>query len=345
MKQNPGPRPSRRSVSAKHVAEAAGVSRTAVSRTFTPGASVSPATRAKVLAAAESLGYHVNHLARGLTRSESGIVALIVAELDTPFRARLLAALTDRLQAAGKVAMLINTDRSDESVEGALRQAMSYRTDAAIVLSGRPDASLGTLCARNGLRLILINRDEEFPHALHVRLDDVACGQRAFRILRESGCVKSALATSLSATTSLRLRAKGFVDAARAASVPVVEQAIGETSYATGRELGIALFSAEHPPDGVFCTTDLMACGLVDVARGQFGLRIPEDLSVIGFDDIQQASWENYRLTTFSQPIDRMCEACVSWLDETAVGGDAISLEASLVLRDTVGLHPANEVT
>lgn len=139
-------------VSARDVAEAAGVSRTAVSRTFTPGASVSPTTRAKVMAAAEALGYQVNNLARGLTRAESGLVALIVAELETPYRSLLVSALTNRLQSAGKVAMIINTDRSDASVEAALRQAIGYRTDAAIVLSGMPDRALADLCQRNGLR-------------------------------------------------------------------------------------------------------------------------------------------------------------------------------------------------
>ncbi|WOI57798.1 LacI family DNA-binding transcriptional regulator [Palleronia sp. LCG004] len=327
-------KPPRGSVSAKHVAELAGVSRTAVSRTFTPGASVAPATRAKVLAAADALGYHVNHLARGLNRSESGIVALIVAELDTPFRSRFVASLTNRLQAAGKVAMLINTDRSDESVEGALRQAMSYRTDAAIVLSGRPDAELGRLCERNGMRLVLINRDEDFPEALHVRLDDVRCGEDAFEHLRKRGCSRPALATSLHATTSLRLRAKGFEAAARRAGVPITVRSIGPTAYATGRDLGRALLSSDDRPDGVFCTTDLLACGFMDAARQEFGLRIPEDLSVIGFDDIHQASWDSYRLTTFSQPIAEMCEACVLWLGE-ASGGRSVSLKAELIPRET----------
>lgn len=92
-------------VSAQEVAERAGVSRSAVSRTFTPGASVSPETRRRVVEAAEALGYHVNHLARGLMRNESGIVCLIVSEMSTPYRANLIRAMTQQLQNAGKVAM------------------------------------------------------------------------------------------------------------------------------------------------------------------------------------------------------------------------------------------------
>lgn len=92
-------------VSAQEVAERAGVSRSAVSRTFTPGASVSPETRRRVVEAAEALGYHVNHLARGLMRNESGIVCLIVSEMSTPYRANLIRAMTQQLQNAGKIAM------------------------------------------------------------------------------------------------------------------------------------------------------------------------------------------------------------------------------------------------
>ena len=98
-------------VSAEDVARRAGVSRSAVSRTFTPGASVSEAMRARVMKAAEELGYHVNHLARSLVRNRSGIVCLIVSEVATPYRASLVSWMTQCLQAAGKVALIINTDQ------------------------------------------------------------------------------------------------------------------------------------------------------------------------------------------------------------------------------------------
>ncbi|WP_333603058.1 LacI family DNA-binding transcriptional regulator, partial [Pantoea eucrina] len=129
-------------VSAQDVAARAGVSRSAVSRAFTPGASVSAATRARVMKAAEELGYHVNHLARGLVRNRSGIVCLIVSEIATPYRATLVRWLTQFLQEAGKVAMVINTDRSDSSVSAALLQAINFRADASIILSGMPDRAI-----------------------------------------------------------------------------------------------------------------------------------------------------------------------------------------------------------
>lgn len=324
---------------ARDVAEAAGVSRAAVSRTFTPGASVAPETRAKVLAAAERLGYHVNYLARGLTRAETGIVALIVAELATPFRAQLVSALTARLQGAGKVAMIINTDRSDDSVEGALRQAIAYRTDAAIVLSGMPDPALADLCHRNGLRLVLINRDEERPASARIRLADAEAGRQAFEILRQAGCSRPALATSRTGTASLKARELGFLAAAQEEGLSVIHEALGTTSYETGLGLGTALLARRDRPDGVFCTTDLMACGVMDAARHRFRLRVPDDLSVIGFDDIAQAGWEAYRLTTFAQPVDAIAGACVDWLNHSLSHDRSsvlVQLSARLTWRSSV---------
>ncbi len=328
----------RSAVSARDVAEAAGVSRTAVSRTFTPGASVSPSTRAKVIAAAEALGYQVNNLARGLMRAESGLVALIVAELDTPYRARLVSALTDRLQSAGKIALMINTDRSDASVEGALRQAIGYRTDAAIVLSGMPDRALTDLCLRNGLRLVLINRDEERPGSIRIRLDDEKAGAVAARTLLRAGCTRPALATSGAATASLAARARGYLAALAAEGVAPIEAAHGPTGYETGLALGTDLLTRAERPDGIFCVTDLIAFGVIDAARHRFGLGVPEDLSVIGFDDVPQAGWEAYGLTTFAQPVSAIAEACVAWLSrpDSDDSLDMVCLSAKMVWRHTV---------
>ncbi|NHF73469.1 LacI family DNA-binding transcriptional regulator [Paracoccus xiamenensis] len=324
--------------SAKDVAELAGVSRAAVSRCFTPGASISPETRARILKAAETLGYQVNRLASGLIRNESGIVALISAEIATPYRAQLLAALTAALQRAGKVALVINTDRSDESVEQALRQAISYRTDAAIFLSGMPARSLAETCQRNGMRLVLINRDGNHPGSLLVRLPDEDAGARAVAILLAAGCKRLALASSRTGTPSLVGRERGFRDAARSAGVEWIEERLGATSYETGLELGMALLTRKDRPDAIFCTTDLMACGVMDAARWRLGISIPDQLSVIGFDDIPQAGWEGYDLTTFRQPVDDIAAQSVDWLlsEKTADTAAVLTLEPRLKLRGSV---------
>ena len=324
-------------VSAREVAERAGVSRSAVSRTFTPGASVAPETRRRVLEAAEALGYHVNQLARGLMRNESGLVCLIATDLDTPYRAALVKVLTERLQAAGKVAMLINTDRVDGSADQALRMASRYRADASIVLSGTPDRSLADLCLKSGQRLVLINRDEDDPGPLLITLDDAAAARQIATLFVRAGCRRLAFAASLARTPSLMAREAGFCQAAADFGLPVQVEHIGRTSYATGRLLAEALLARPDRPDAVFCATDLIACGFLDAARHGFGLRIPEDLSVAGFDNIEQAGWSSYDLTTFAQPIERMADAAVDWLtDETPQAGGPVRLTCDIVWRRSV---------
>ena len=312
---------SRNAVSAKDVAELAGVSRAAVSRCFTPGASVSAETRARIIKAADQLGYQVNRLASGLIRNETGLVALIASDMATPYRSELLAALTEAVQQAGKVALLIKTDRSDGSAEQALRQAISYRTDAAIFLSGMPARSLAETCVRNGMRLVLINRDEGRPGALQVRLHDAEAGRRAVAVLLAAGCRRLGLASSGVGTASISERERGFREAATAAGIDWAEERFGSTGYRTGCDLGMALLSRSDRPDGIFCTTDLLACGVMDTARWRLGIRVPDQLSLIGFDDIAQADWDSYGLTTFSQPVDEMAAKSVAWLSAIADGG------------------------
>lgn len=327
-------------VSAREVAKKAGVSRSAVSRAFTDGASVSPATRLRVMEAAELLGYHVNHLARGLMRDESGIVCLIVSDLSTPYRSSLVRALTQQLQDAGKVSMLINTDRSDKSVELALRQAIRYRADASIILSGMPDKSITDLCLKNGQRLVLINRDDEQEGPLRINLDDAEAARRIVTAFIRAGCRRLAFANSEAGTPSLMQREHGFVSAASAHGLTVVVERFGPTNYASGTVLAQRLLTRSERPDAVFCATDLLACGLMDTARHQFSMSIPDDLCVAGFDNIEQASWSSYALTTFAQPIERIAREAVSWLAgadiELEPDQSLCRLPADLVWRQSI---------
>ena len=323
-------------VSAQEVAERAGVSRSAVSRTFTPGASVSSETRRKVLEAAEALGYHVNHLARGLMRNESGIVCLIVSEIGTPYRSALIRAITQQLQLAGKIAMLINTDRSDGSVDLALRQAIRYRADASIILSGLPDKRIAQLCLNSGQRLVLINRDDDQAGPLRINLDDAEASRRVVTAFVRAGCKRLGFANSEAGTPSLMARETGFVAAARDMGLDVVVARYGQTGYEAGRVLAQRLLTLPERPDAVFCATDLIACGFMDAARRQFSISIPEQLCVAGFDDIEQASWASYDLTTFAQPVDQIAQAAVAWLSQEEGRDERVRMHAELVWRSSI---------
>lgn len=310
-------------VSAQQVAELAGVSRSAVSRTFTDGASVSEATRRKVLKAADMLGYHVNHLARSLINAESGIVCIVGADIGTPHQARVLEALTRRLHAIDRVGMIINTSGDSASVELALRQTLNYRASATIVLSGTPPASLIRTCVNSGQRVILINRDDHLDGPTNITLDNAAAAREAFFMLRRAGCERLAVVSSAAGTPSLVARAQGFQAAAAEAGLKVAVTAAGPTSYATGFEAGRLLLSGSERPHAAFCVTDLLACGFLDAARFEFGLSVPQEICVIGFDDIEQAGWASYKLTTFRQPVEQIADHIMRLLDEPRESDEA----------------------
>jgi DNA-binding LacI/PurR family transcriptional regulator len=328
---------SRSFVSAQQVADHAGVSRSAVSRTFTTGASVSEATRRKVLRAADELGYHVNHLARSLIQEQSGIVCLIVADVATPYQSRMLDALSRRLQGFDRVAMVINTSGESGSVEAALRQTLNYRAAATVVLSGAPPAALITTCLNSGQRMVLINRDDHLAGPVNVSVDNAEAAREALHMLHRCGCRRVAVVSSTAGTPSLVARERAFAAAAAERGIEPAVVRAGPTSYSAGFDAGRLLLSGSAPPDAAFCVTDLLACGFMDAARREFGLRIPDDLCVIGFDDIEQAGWASFDLTTFRQPVDAMADHIMRLVtDPDAAGAGDRRFHAAPVWRRSV---------
>ena len=326
-------------VSARQVADLAGVSRSAVSRAFTAGASVSEETRRKVMKAAESLGYHVNHLARSLIHESSGIVCIVGAALHTPHQGRFLDAVTRRLQSIDRVAMVINTSGDSASVEAALRQTLNYRADATVVLSGAPPASLVDTCLRSGQHVIVINRDDQFAGAQEISVDNDGAAREAFHILFRAGCRNMAVVTSNAGTPSLVERERTFRRTAVEAGLEVSVTRAGPTSYDSGYAAAKELLSGSRRPDAAFCVTDLLACGFLDCARAEFGMKVPDELCVVGFDDIEQAGWASYGLTTFGQPADAIADSIGALLQaggQGVPGKPRISFPASLVWRRTV---------
>lgn len=326
-------------VSADDVARRAGVSRSAVSRTFTPGASVSAETRRRVISAAEALGYHVNHLARGLIRQRSGIVCLIASDVDAPQIARLVRTLTQRLQDHGRVAVLLSLQGA-EMTDAVLQQALNYRAEATVVLSGTPAESIVRSALASGQRLVLINRSDTIPGPDHVRVQNGEAARVAVRTFVRAGCRNLAFVGSARRTPSLASREEGFLDSARELGLePQVMLAGSSATYENGRAAARALFTGPVRPDGIFCFNDLMALGVLDSVRHDFGLSVPDAVSVIGFDNIPQADWLSHRLTTFDQPFEAMADAAVSLIarpDGDQAEPTALSFAPSLVWRDTV---------
>jgi len=288
-----------RFVSAEQVAQLAGVSRSAVSRTFTPGASVAPATREKVLRAAQELGYHVNDLARGVLANQSRLVGIVATKPEIGFRAHLAAALAKFLIQRGSIPILINTGQTEDELLAAQKMLIGHRAEAIIILSGSPPASFFDLAQRNGQPLVVIGRSE--PDADHVRAGNSEASRKAATVFFEAGRRRLAVAGSNTGTPSIIERESAFLSTAEGLGAEVFIGRGADSDYGSGIAAGRALFSNSVRPDAVYCANDQIAFGLMDYVRQEVKLRIPEDVAIIGFDDVPDASWLSYQLTTFRQ--------------------------------------------
>lgn len=322
-------------VTAAEVARLAGVSRSAVSRTFTPGASVSRDVRTRVIAAAEQIGYRVNRLAQSLIREESQLVGVVAAGLDTPFNAALLAYLSQALADAGLQCLLLNAANAKAGIAPLIGQVLEFRARAVVILSGAPPNAIVEECLRNGLRVILVNKPMTGVAADTILSDDLAGARLAADRLLRAGARRLAVVGSGSFTPGQVRRARAFRTYAagrgRAASVWTE----GPTSYETGQRAARELL-ARARPDGVLCVTDLLAMGFMDAARHELNLRIPEDLGVIGFDDVAPASWLAYRLTTIRQSVAGLAGAVLAAIARDGHAPQRTIVPVELIERGSV---------
>ncbi len=330
-------------VSALQVAKLAGVSRSAVSRAFTPGASVSAKKRTKILEAAEALGYQVNDLARGLLARKSRLVGLVVTNPELGYRSHLVAALTKALIQRGSVPIVINTGRTEEELTAAQKTLFGYRAEATIILSGSPPSSFVELASRNGQPLIVLGRSE--TGADDVNIDNEGAGRTAARFFLDNGMKNLAFAATLVRTPTTIEREFGFRDEAEKHGATVMAGNGSNSDYQGGQDAARQLFGGAVRPEAVFCVNDLVAFGLIDYVRRNTTLSIPDDLSVIGFDDIPEAAWDAYNLTTFRQDAAIMAQHAVSLLEkrEADPGRPPAHerLATSLILRTSARL-PTN---
>ena len=330
---------------AADVAAHAGVSRSAVSRAFTPGASVSREVRARILDAAGRLGYRVNRLAQSLTNARSNIVGLVGADLQQPFHAECLATLSAALLADGFQCMLLNAANAERDMGALIERVLEYRVGAIVVMNGTPPSRIVRECLRNGVPVVSVNKPMPGFAVDTVITDHAAGGRAAAEHLLAAGCRHLAVVSSAARTASLVGRLDAFCDCAKEAGVAVrVWQEGPATDYSTGRAAALAVLAGGNI-DGAFCVTDLLALGFLDAARLDCGRRVPDDLSVIGFDDIPQAAWSAYQLTTFRQPVPQLCDAVMQVIRQRAEHPETphamVTLAASPVVRMTVRARAA----
>ncbi len=304
-------------VTLKDVARRAGVSPSAVSRTFTPGASVSEKTRKKVEGAARDLGYSPSFIARSLTTKRTKLIGLVANNFQNPVFLEVFDLYTRALQQRELRPLLVNlTNETDP--EQSLRMLRQYGVDAVIVATSTlpPNFSRAFRAARVPV-VHAFGRFDPVANVHVVGIDNNLCGRMAAETLTSRGYRNIAIIGGPEYATSTQDRIAGFCQRMRELKLPVEDISYAANyTYAAGRSAMIELMRRTSV-EAVFCGDDLICMGAMDAARSR-GKSIPRDIGFLGFNDMDISSWDAYQLTTIRQPIRDIILSSVELVVELA---------------------------
>jgi LacI family transcriptional regulator, galactose operon repressor len=331
-------RPGRRLPTSHDVALEAGVSQPTVSRALRGDPRVTEATRRRVLAAAERLGYVTSDRGRSLATRRTSRIGVVVEDLDNPFYLELLDVLHERLERADVRMIVLTPQRNDpERVE----RLVDGSIDGAILTTTHLDSPLPAQLRARRFPFVLLNRTVDDPAVTSCSVDNrrgaIALAEETLR----AGHRDVAAIFGPETTSTGRDREDGIRRVLADAGVPLPEARVrrGRFTFRSGHEGCAALLGAGDRPTVVLCANDVVAFGAINAARG-LGLSVPGDVSITGFDDIAMASWEVFRLTTVSQDLRRMAETAVdlvlALVDAPHGAAERIVLPAEIVHRDTL---------
>ena len=319
----------------------AGVSQSAVSRFFTPGSSVSTKTAEKVRAAADKLGYRPNVLARSLKSGRSRIIGLLVAYLENYFYPEVVEKLSRELQKEGYHVLVFLAPVTTVNVDQVVHEIMDYQVDGIVLASVSMSSDLAERCLATGIPVVLFNRGQDDPRLSSVTTNNRLGGFALADFLVSLGHNRIAYIAGFEGASTQRDREIGFREGLAAAGQTLFTRAEGNFVYGDAQIAARNLFATSRRPDAVFVSNDHMAFAVIDVLRFELGLRVPEDVSVVGFDDVPPASWPAYNLTTYRQPVDQMVAETVAMLI-AKIGAERaeprqIVLEGGLIIRGSAG--------
>lgn len=334
-------------VTLRDVAARAGVSSRTVSNVVNGYAAVSEATRAKVQRAVDELGYRPNVLARNLATGRSGQIAVVVPYLDTPYFAELLQGIIRAARVQGYNVLIDQTDGDAEHEKLFLSRGSQRLLFDGVIFSplGLEQADLSVRDA--GLPLVVLGERVSDGSFDHVGIDDVTASREATEHLIGLGRRRVAAIGDqpYPRGETAQLRTRGFRLAHERAGRPVDEELVVPTprfNRSDGAWAMARLLELENPPDAVFCYSDLVALGAMHTLAAR-GLRVPENVAVVGYDDIEDGAYANPPVTTVSPDKTMIAETAVERLlkritSPVPVPGLEIRAPHRLVVRaSTVG--------
>ncbi len=299
-------------ITLKDVAERAGVSRSAVSRTFTQGASVSEKTRKRVLKAADELGYSPNALASSLTTGRTKMIGLVSNNFHNPIFLTVFDKFTRGLQEKDLRPLLVNLT-SETDPEASVQKLRQYSVDGVIVASSTLPPSFARAFRDAGMPVVhTFGRHSSAPGVHVVGIDNVECGAMAADALIARGHKRVAFLGGPELATSTQDRISGFLRRLEEHPEIDVSYSFADAySFDAGRaEMSRLIASGEPLAEAYFCGDDVLSIGVLSAIQSA-GLRVPDDIGLIGLNDMEMAGWANINLTTIRQPIQQIITASI----------------------------------
>ncbi|HTI02337.1 MAG TPA: LacI family DNA-binding transcriptional regulator [Acidisoma sp.] len=334
----------KRYASSVDVAKLAGVSQSAVSRTYKEGGSVSSETRNRVLAAAAELDYRPSVIPRIMLTHRSNFIALVVGGLYNPFYGQVLEKLTTGLELMGHQALLVHAD-SGHMLDSAIPRLASYRVDAIVsplaILSPEADKELSRL----KIPIVSFNTPAHGDWVSSVCCDNTEAAAAIADLLVRQGGRRFGFVRGPAGSPAAEDRLNGFRQRLHSLGFPRPRVVSGDFTYEGGVRAANKLLGLADRPDAIFCANDLLALGLIDCARRDFGLRVPEDLLVAGFDDIPVSSWPSHSLTTVVQDATAMTQAALDILRRALADSrhrsESVVISGRIIERGSTRRYPA----
>lgn len=300
-------------VTALHIGDRLGVSRSTVSRAFDPMSRISPDVRRRVLKLAHELGYRPTTAARLMMREYPHVIAVIVRDVTNPMRAGIMSRLIRELEREGNLPLVFQVPNA-RSASGRIEAILSNLPSAVVMTGFMPASSVLTLCSQRGTPTLILNRGEIKGLAANfVTSDHYNGGRVAAEQLVSLGCRKIAFVSGQGGNDpdASEERLRGFLAGLERAGAVAIAAYDGDHSYEAGRRAAREFFASLSRPDGIFCGNDLMAMGFKDTAEEEFNFTAPRDYQLIGYDNVETASYRPYRLSTVAQDMGAVIAAAV----------------------------------
>jgi LacI family transcriptional regulator len=326
-------------VTIKDIAKATGVSYATVSRALNGRSGVKEDTRKLILEEAKKMGYQPNAIARGLVLKYTHTLALVIPDITNPFFPEIARGVEDAASLLGYSIFLCNTNWDVEKEKQYLKMLQEKRVDGVIL---HPAFGVEEEYYNDfNIPIVLLNRIPSMGNYSSIEVDNVRGGFLAAKHLIEAGYKKLAFIGGSESSFSNSERQVGFKLALNKYKLKVDESLMlsGSFKSKSGYDNLLKLIKSDNIPDAVFAGNDLIALGILHCAQEQ-GLRVPEDLGIIGFDDIPYADLPQVQLTTIAQPKYQMGKYAIELLlkelnDKTKREIKRIILEPELIIRKT----------